>query len=219
MSVYSYDDFDPNMDLSDVWQGWQFGPYLINEDGTPRTEFPTYQIKTNNPRTVLGYYEPGHYCFVVVDGRRSGYSQGLTLKNLAQLMVDLGCVQAYNMDGGASSQFFWNGKLFNRPSGDGLRPITDIVYLVEPVFDAELPLPEEPEETPLPEETEETPQPEEPEEPKNTPLPEDELGPDEMEQMPLITDGEDIDLDPPEGTAEADGDEPLPEAPKDTPAP
>ena len=55
--------------------------------------------------------------------------------------------------------------------------------------------------------------------PKNTPLPEDELGPDEMEQMPLITDGEDIDLDPPEGAAEADGDEPLPEAPKETPAP
>ena len=153
MSVCTYNDFNPKMDMSDVWQGWQFGPYLINEDGTPRTSFPGYGINPHNPRTVLGYYEPGHYCFVVVDGRHSGYSSGLTLKNLAQLMVDLGCKQAYNLDGGGSTQLYWNGEIHNRPSGRTLRPLTDIIYIAEPLYDAEPPATPEPEETTVPEST------------------------------------------------------------------
>lgn len=132
ISVCRSGEYDPHMDLSNVWQAWQFGPYLIEEDGSSRTQFPGYGITPLNPRTALGYYEPGHYCFVVVDGRRSKYSEGLTLSNLAKLMVDLGCTQAYNFDGGNSSQLFWNGDLYNDPSGSSLRPIPDIVYIVEP---------------------------------------------------------------------------------------
>ena len=43
------------------------------------------------PRGAIGYYEPGHYCFVVVDGRQTGYSRGVTLEELAQVFDDLGC--------------------------------------------------------------------------------------------------------------------------------
>lgn len=125
-------EYDPEMDFSDIWQAWQFGPYLIEEDGSSRTKFPGYGITPLNPRTAFGYYEPGHYCFVVADGRRSKYSEGLTLSGLAKLMVDLGCTQAYNFDGGNSSQLFWNGKIYNDPSGSSLRSIPDIIYIVEP---------------------------------------------------------------------------------------
>lgn len=125
-------EYDPEMDFSDVWQAWQFGPYLIEEDGSSRTKFPGYGITGLNPRTAFGYYEPGHYCFVVADGRRSKYSEGLTLSGLAKLMVGLGCTQAYNFDGGNSSQLFWNGKIYNNPSGNSLRSIPDIIYIVEP---------------------------------------------------------------------------------------
>ncbi len=125
-------EYDPDMDFSNVWQAWQFGPYLIEEDGSPRTKFPGYGITPLNPRTAFGYYEPGHYCFIVADGRRSKYSEGLTLSSLAKLMVDLGCTQAYNFDGGNSAQLFWNGRIYNDPSGSSLRPIPDIIYIVEP---------------------------------------------------------------------------------------
>ena len=121
--------------MTDVWQGWQFGPYLIDENGEPRSRFPAYSINATNPRTVFGYYEPGHYCFVVVDGRQGKTSRGITLQDLAKLMKDLGCVQAYNLDGGASSQLFWNGGLFNTPSGDSQRSLPDIIYITEPVGD------------------------------------------------------------------------------------
>lgn len=83
---------------------------------------------------MLGYYEPGHYCFVVVDGRVK-HSAGLNMENLAKLMADLGCKQAYNFDGGDTSQMYWNGAICNTPSGN--RSQVDIIYLVEPTGELE----------------------------------------------------------------------------------
>ena len=135
MEVFKAKDLNLNkLNLSRVWQGWQFGPYLIEADGTARTDFTGVHNLPVNPRTVLGYFEPGHYCFVVVDGRRGGWSRGLTMPQLAELMASLGCHQAFNMDGGATCQMYWQGRIFNRPSA--LRSQVDIIYLVEPVGDA-----------------------------------------------------------------------------------
>lgn len=131
MAVFTPDTLsEADLDMDRIWQAWQFGPYLINEDGTPRTAYTTNANFGQNPRTVLGYYEPGHYCLVVVDGRKSSHSLGLTLPELSQLMVDLGCTQAFNLDGGATSQLYWQGDIFNVPSGN--RNQLDILYFVEP---------------------------------------------------------------------------------------
>ncbi len=149
MEVIPSETFDPNADYSDVWQGWQFGPYLIMPDGSPRTEFPIYKIRVANPRTVLGYYEPGHYCIVLVDGRQAGsYSAGLTLDDLAKLMVELGCKQAFNLDGGLSSQLYWNGGIFNKTLENKRRSQSDIIYIAEPLKTASEP--EEPKAEPSP---------------------------------------------------------------------
>ena len=74
----------------DPWQAWQFGPSLLTEGGRARTSFPNTSISPGNPRSCIGYYEPGHYCFVLVDGRQKA-SRGLSLKELAVLMESLGC--------------------------------------------------------------------------------------------------------------------------------
>ena len=79
-----------------------------------------------NPRTVIGYYEPGHYCFLVVNGR--GDERGLEMMELAQLCADMGMTAAYNMDGGQTSGMYFNGKTYG-PCG---RDTADIVYIVEP---------------------------------------------------------------------------------------
>ena len=63
----------------------------------------TARVQGLNPRSAVGYYEPGHYCFVVIDGRQPGYSKGATLMQLAQLFESLGCKEAYNLDGGKSA--------------------------------------------------------------------------------------------------------------------
>ena len=122
----------PALLAAGAWQGWTFGPSLLTEDGLPRTDMPQMYVGVNykNPRCMLGYYEPGHYCLVVADGRQRN-SSGLTLLELSQLAYDLGCTKAYNLDGGQSAQFYWRDSIFNHPAGGG-RSISDILYFAAP---------------------------------------------------------------------------------------
>ncbi|WHY85881.1 phosphodiester glycosidase family protein [Neobacillus novalis] len=57
------------------------------------------------PRTAVGIKGDGDVFFVVVDGRQEPYSSGISMPDLAQLMIDLGAVTALNLDGGGSSTF------------------------------------------------------------------------------------------------------------------
>lgn len=57
------------------------------------------------PRTAVGIKQDGDVFFVVIDGRQEPYSAGISMPDLAQLMIDLGAVSALNLDGGGSSIF------------------------------------------------------------------------------------------------------------------
>ena len=112
-----------------AWQAWTFGPALLDTDGSTLTSFAsTGRIISANPRTAVGYYEPGHYCLVVVDGR--GESAGLSLPDMSALFHDLGCKAAYNLDGGNSSVMVWNSEVINDPSGGG-RESSDALLIAE----------------------------------------------------------------------------------------
>ena len=112
-----------------AWQAWTFGPALLDTDGSVLTAFASSnRIISANPRTAIGYYEPGHYCMVVVDGR--GESEGITLPALSQLFHDLGCKAAYNLDGGNSSIMVWQDEVINNPSGGG-RESSDALLITE----------------------------------------------------------------------------------------
>ncbi len=116
-----------------AWQVFCFGPGLI-EDGevTVTTKSEVRNSMASNPRTAVGMIEPGHYLFVVSDGR-TGESEGLSLYELAQLMRSLGAVTAYNLDGGGSSSMVFNGRVVNKPTSYGKtvkeRGVSDIVYI------------------------------------------------------------------------------------------
>ena len=117
--------------MGKIYQIWSFGPMLI-DDGKPMTEFNSH-VKVANPRAAIGYYEPGHYCFVVVEGRQQGYSEGFTMEELSDFMCNtLGCSVAYNLDGGASAEMAVYGELYSQPSYGG-RPISDIIYITDTV--------------------------------------------------------------------------------------
>lgn len=113
----------------DPWQAWQFGPALLNADGTARKSFPGNTVTKRNPRSCIGYIAPGHYLFVAVDGRQK-QSGGLKMTELAALMESLGCKQAFNLDGGASAHFYWQDRIYSNPSGGG-RQISDIIYIAK----------------------------------------------------------------------------------------
>ena len=114
------------------YQVWKFGPRLLDGEGNPCAEYNTTgPICDVNPRTGIGYYEPGHYCFVVVDGRQGGYSAGMRIDRFAQVFADLGCKAAYNLDGGQSSVMTFQHAMFNHPYLGG-RASGDILLICEP---------------------------------------------------------------------------------------
>ena len=115
-------------------QVWSFGPVLLDENGHVREKYkmPT-AVSYPNPRSAIGYYEPGHYCFVVVDGRQDGYSKGLNMPNLARIFEELGCTAAYNLDGGGSAVMVFNHERFSRQSNGADRGLGDILLIRETV--------------------------------------------------------------------------------------
>ena len=132
MATYAPDEYVVEDELQkNVYQVWKFGPKLLDADGVPMTTFNTSSpIKWENPRSAIGYYEPGHYCFVVVDGRQDGYSYGLRIPELAAIFEELGCTEAYNLDGGGSAVMVFNHEKYSRQSNGG-RNLGDIIYVAE----------------------------------------------------------------------------------------
>ena len=117
-----------------VWQSWMFGPTLLDAKGKVLKDFHS-KLNPQNPRSVIGYYAPGHYCLVLIDGRQTASTlekgkknAGFTLKQLAGFMQGLGCKAAYNLDGGRSAEMWFNGKVISTPQLGG-RSIGDIVYI------------------------------------------------------------------------------------------
>lgn len=131
MEVYKADEIDLDAIYArDPYQVWYFGPGLLDEDGGAIQQFKS-TVSGENPRSAIGYYEPGHYCFVMVEGRTKD-SDGVTLPQLAQIFEDLGCKVAYNLDGGKTAVITYNGKLVSKLIGSG-REVSDIVYIAEPI--------------------------------------------------------------------------------------
>ena len=86
-----------------------------------------------NPRTLAGVTAGGGVLLVTVDGRRPGYSVGVTLREAARLMRSLGAREALNLDGGGSSTMVVRGKVVNRPSDPtGERRVGDGVFVLPP---------------------------------------------------------------------------------------
>jgi flagellar hook assembly protein FlgD len=98
------------------------GPEIVR-DGVPVYRafeaFTADQLSPRNPRTAVGQLRDGSVILVVVDGRRPGYSAGVTNFELGQTVARLGAVEAMALDAGGSSTMAFDGQLLNRPSDPG----------------------------------------------------------------------------------------------------
>ena len=121
-----------------VWNTLSFGPALLEDgqvlDGIEDVEVDTnvgnHSIQGEQPRTAVGVIDDNHLVFVVVDGRSPGYSKGVTMTGLAEIMQSLGATTAYNIDGGGSSTMYFDGAVVNDPLGKGQeRGTSDILYI------------------------------------------------------------------------------------------
>ena len=114
-----------------AWQVFSFGPTLVdNGQLAVSAGDEVDQSMGSNPRTAIGMVDPLHY-IVVVSGGRTSDNDGLSLYQLAQVMLDNGAEYAYNLDGGGSTTLYYQGEVLNDPSSgnrSGEREVSDIVY-------------------------------------------------------------------------------------------
>jgi len=121
-------DREEQLTESGAWQGVSFVPVLIR-DWEP-ADIPQKWANTKQPRTVLGQYPNGDLFFIVVDGRQSNWSSGITLEEMQILLLRLGVMEAFNLDGGGSSTFVYNDNVLNKPSDGSCRKLaTNIVIM------------------------------------------------------------------------------------------
>jgi hypothetical protein len=105
------------------------GPVIVRNGKpvwTAGEDFLPSQLGPRNPRTAVGQRRDGKIVLLAVDGRRRGFSVGMTNWELAQAMVRLGAVTASALDAGGSTTMAFDGRLMNRPSDPGgERPVAE----------------------------------------------------------------------------------------------
>jgi exopolysaccharide biosynthesis protein len=95
----------------------EFGPFLI-VNGKPSF------IKGNGgwglaPRAAIGQRSDGIVLFLIIDGRRAGYSIGADMVELTRIMTNYKAINAANLDGGNSTTLTVEKILKNKPGGPG----------------------------------------------------------------------------------------------------
>lgn len=116
---------NPPHSTSKEWKGLEHivggTPVLIRngnlvEDYSSEQTLKSFLVK-RHPRTAVGIRDNGEWVFVVVDGRSYGFFGGMTIQELAELMLELGCIEALNLDSGSSSTMVIEGSVINDPCG------------------------------------------------------------------------------------------------------
>lgn len=112
----------------DILHGVSFLPALL-QDGK-KQPIPPERANTRHPRTIIGHFDNGDLLFVVIDGRRQGWSLGVTLEEAQEKLLKFKVRDAYNLDGGGSSTFYYDGKVLNRPSDGRERRVTTNIVVI-----------------------------------------------------------------------------------------
>lgn len=110
------------------------GPVLLQNGEIKITndeerKFGGKAINDKHPRTAMGYTADGYLIILAVEGRNKGVAEGASLTQLAQMLKDIGCVEALNLDGGGSSCLLVNGKETIAPSDKVQRPVPAVFII------------------------------------------------------------------------------------------
>lgn len=113
------------------------GPVLVQAgkikiSNEEELKFNGKAINDKHPRTCIGYTNDGYLIIMAVQGRFPGIAEGATLEQQAKILVDLGCVEALNLDGGGSSCLLVNGKETIKTSDKtGERPVPAVFIIAK----------------------------------------------------------------------------------------
>ncbi|MDR6785079.1 hypothetical protein ABIE26_003777 [Pedobacter africanus] len=101
-------------------------PMLVKDDKiniTDGEELIDIDNTSSRARSAIGYTKNNMIVLLAVEGNNSTGGAGLNLAELAQLMKDMGCVGAVNLDGGGSTSLTVRAKQTVKPSDGAERPV------------------------------------------------------------------------------------------------
>jgi hypothetical protein len=109
------------------------GPALVR-NGSPIANageaLTPAQLYGRDPRTAIGQRADGRIVIVAADGRRPGWSVGISNWDLALTLMRYGCVNGFALDSGGSTTVAFDGQLLNRPSDPtGERPVGEALVV------------------------------------------------------------------------------------------
>jgi hypothetical protein len=109
------------------------GPALVR-DGKPIAKsgeaLSADQLYGREPRTAIGQRPDGGLILIVADGRRRGWSVGISNWDLALVLMRYGAVTGFALDSGGSSTLAFDGRVLNRPSDSyGERAVGEALVL------------------------------------------------------------------------------------------
>ena len=87
------------------WQAISANFGWIIKDGVSQYTSDDHTDSSRAPRTVIGIKENGNLILMMNDGRQAPFSAGMSMRELAEVLLAMGCVDAVNCDGGGSSTF------------------------------------------------------------------------------------------------------------------
>ena len=109
--------------------------YLV-KDGKSVVDSSADYYNSRHSRTCVGITAEGKVVLMVLDGRQEPFSAGGSAEELAQIMLDAGCVTAINLDGGGSTTFVAKQEgsdtltVVNRPSDGYERSVSSSLMVV-----------------------------------------------------------------------------------------
>lgn len=111
------------------------GPWLV-KNGQKYIDYEAQKFSkffaiAKTARSAIGIDEQGNVFLVAVDGKQKGVSEGVSLYEMADIMLKLGAVDAMNLDGGSSTQMVYQGRLINIPTNKYGAAVTNAVVIVK----------------------------------------------------------------------------------------
>lgn len=114
-------------DLTGIQHALGTGPMLVRAGKLH--DVNARMSEQDHPRAAIGWNE--RFLFLAVsDGRRKGISEGIRLSEMAEFMVELGCAEAINMDGGQSTTLMLNNEIVNAQTPGGKHEVANGVVIL-----------------------------------------------------------------------------------------
>ena len=120
-----------------IINAFTFGPALVKDGAMLELDAKYgYNPHGKEPRMAIGQTGPLEYVLVLAEGR-TGDSEGVTQRELAEFMFSLGCIQAFNLDGGNSATMVFNGGYYQYKTSSNERAQSDMIYFATLVGESE----------------------------------------------------------------------------------